>query len=88
MKIIEEEENKLIIELTGETHTLCNVLRKEIMKDEVVKAAAYDITHPVVGQPEFEIQGENPRQSLVDASEKVKNEALQFKDLIIENLED
>lgn len=82
MKVVEEEANRLVFEVTGETHTLCNILRKRLMSQDEVTAAAYDITHPLVGQPEFEVNGSNPRDSIKTASEGIKEEASQFKDAI------
>ena len=51
MKVIEEQPEKLVLEITGESHTICNILRKRLMDYEEVDAAAYDITHPLIGQP-------------------------------------
>ena len=46
MKVIEEQPEKLVLEITGESHTICNILRKRLMDYDEVDAAAYDITHP------------------------------------------
>lgn len=54
------------------------------MAQDEVSAAAYDITHPLIGQPEFEVVSSNPKESLITASETVKSEANEFKDAIIE----
>jgi DNA-directed RNA polymerase subunit L len=88
MKILEDQPDKLLIEFTGETHTLCNLLRKRIMQEDEVTAAAYDITHPIVGQPEFEIHSPNPRESLKHASENIKEECQEFKSVLIKELGD
>lgn len=82
MKVIEEQPEKLVLEITGETHTLCNILRKRLMNQEEVDAAAYDITHPLIGQPEFEVRSSNPRESMAVAAQTVKEEALEFKDAL------
>ncbi len=88
MKIITEESDKLILEVTGETDTICNILRKRLMQQDDVKSAAYDITHPLIGQPELEVNSPNPRQSIVDALETVKEETSEFKEVITEALEE
>ena len=49
MKVIEEQPEKLVLEITGESHTICNILRKRLMDYDEVDAAAYDITHPLIG---------------------------------------
>lgn len=82
MKVVEEEANRLVFEVTGESHTICNILRKRLMAQDEVTAAAYDITHPLVGQPEFEVNSPNPRESVKTASETIKNEADEFKKAI------
>lgn len=82
MKYIKEEEGHVILEITGETHTICNILRKRLMSQDEVSAAAYDITHPLIGQPEFEIVSSNPQESLVTAAETIKEEASEFKEVL------
>ena len=72
MKYIKEDEGHLVLEITGETHTICNILRKRLMQQDEVSAAAYDITHPLIGQPEFDVVSPNPKESLITASETVK----------------
>lgn len=84
MKYIKNEEERMILEITGESHTICNILRKRLMSQDEVSAAAYDITHPLIGQPEFEIVSENPKESLVTASKAVKDESNEFKEALIE----
>ena len=88
MKVIEEQPEKLVLEITGETHTLCNILRKRLMNQEEVDAAAYDITHPLIGQPEFEVRSSNPRESMVVVAQTVKEEALEFKDALVTAFEE
>ena len=88
MKVIEEQPEKLVLEITGETHTLCNILRKRLMNQEEVDAAAYDITHPLIGQPEFEVRSSNPRESMAVAAQTVKEEALEFKDALVTAFEE
>ncbi len=83
MEYIKKEEEHIVLEITGETHTICNILRKRLMNQEEVSAAAYDITHPLIGQPEFEIVSSNPQDSLVTAAESIKEEALEFKEALI-----
>lgn len=88
MKVIEEEPEKLVLEITGETHTICNILRKRLMAQDDIKSAAYDITHPLIGQPEFEINSPNPRDSVDRAAKEIKQEAIDFKKVLIENFEE
>lgn len=83
MKYIKQDPEHYVLEITGESHTICNILRKRLMTQEEVSAAAYDITHPLIGQPEFEVVSSNPKESLITASETVKEEANAFKEELI-----
>ena len=82
MKVITDKKNELEIEITGETHTLCNALRKTLMEDKDVEAAAYVIDHPIIGQPKLYIKAKNPKKSLKTAAETLKSRCDEFKELI------
>lgn len=84
IKILEDKKNKLIFEIKGEDHTISNMLRKELWTDSHVKAAAYDIEHPLVGVPTFVLQtdGEDPRKVLKAASKRVQKQLAKLKDEI------
>ncbi|NYB51727.1 MAG: DNA-directed RNA polymerase subunit L [Methanobacteriaceae archaeon] len=82
MKVITDKRNELEIEITGETHTLCNALRKTLMEDEDVESAAYVIEHPIIGEPKLYIKAKNPKKSLKKAAETLKSRCDEFKELI------
>ena len=82
MKVIKDTKNELEIEVTGETHSLCNALRKTLMTDKDVESAAYSIDHPIVGEPILYIKAKNPRKSLKKAAETIKKQCDEFKGLI------
>ncbi|MBC7088679.1 MAG: DNA-directed RNA polymerase subunit L [Tissierellales bacterium] len=82
MKIIKDTKKELEIEIDGESHTLCNALRKILMEDKDVLSAAYVIEHPIVGEPKLYINAKNPRKSLKNASETLKSRCEEFKDLV------
>ena len=82
MKIITDKKKELEIEITGETHTLCNALRKTLMEDEDVEAAAYVIEHPIIGEPKLQIKAKNPKKSLKKAAETLKARCDEFKTLV------
>jgi DNA-directed RNA polymerase subunit L len=83
MKVIKETKKEFEVEITGETHSLCNTLRKTLMQDEDVEAAAYVIEHPIIGQPKLYVKGKNPKKSLQTAAETVKARSEELKNLII-----
>ena len=82
MKVIKDTKKELEIEITGETHSLCNTLRKTLMEDEDVEAAAYVVEHPIIGEPKLYVKAKNPKKSLKLAAETVKAQCDELKDLI------
>ncbi|PIN76174.1 DNA-directed RNA polymerase subunit L [Candidatus Woesearchaeota archaeon CG10_big_fil_rev_8_21_14_0_10_37_12] len=88
IKIVEEKKNKLVFDILGDEHTISNMLRSELWTDEHVKASAYAIEHPLIGNPRFilETDGAEPRKTVQSAVkrlqkqlEKVKSEAKNLK---------
>jgi DNA-directed RNA polymerase subunit L len=82
MKVIKDTKTELEIEITGESHSLCNTLRKTLMDDEDVEAAAYVIEHPIIGEPKLYVKAKNPKKSLKTAAETVQSRCDELKDLI------
>lgn len=82
IKIIEEDKKKLIFEVKGETHTLTNLLEKELWKDEDVKAAGYNIAHPLIGNPKMIVETnakKTPREAVEDAIKRLKKQNADFQ---------
>jgi DNA-directed RNA polymerase subunit L len=79
MKVIKDTKNELEIEITGESHTLCNALRKTLMEDKDVEAAAYIMEHPIIGEPKLYIRAKNPKKSLEKAAKTIKSRCDEFK---------
>jgi DNA-directed RNA polymerase subunit L len=84
IKIIEETKNKIVFEIKGEDHTFSNILRKELWNDNHVKAAAYNIDHPLTGIPCFILQtdGEDPKKVLKAAVKRIEKELEKLKEEI------
>lgn len=82
MKIIKDTKNELEIQITGESHTLCNALRKTLMEDKDVESAAYVVEHPIIGEPKLYLKAKNPKKSLKKAAETLKSRCDEFKGLI------
>jgi DNA-directed RNA polymerase subunit L len=79
MKIIKDTKNELEIEITGESHTLCNALRKTLMEDKDVESAAYIMEHPIIGEPKLYVKAKNPKKSLKKAAETIKKRCDELK---------
>lgn len=75
INIIEDKKKRLVFELKGEGHTLCNVLREELWNDKSVTVSAYNISHPLIGIPTFiiETSSKSPKKALKDAISRLKN---------------
>ncbi len=78
IEILKDSKEKLEIQLKGENHTFCNILRKEIWKDKTVKLAAYQIEHSLTGNPVLTIEGKNPKKSLKEAIKNLKKTNKEF----------
>ena len=77
MTVIEEKKNKIIFELGDQTHTFCNILKKELLNDDHVKVASYSVQHPLVGKPRFilETDGADPKKVLQSAANRMTKTA-------------
>ena len=72
LKVIDQKKNRLVLEVSGEDHTFCNVLKKELWNDKHVKAASYNIKHPMVSHPHIIVEtdgSETPQDDLRAALE-------------------
>ena len=80
LNILEEDKKKLVFELKGETHTFCNILKKELQEHKDVIVASYRIEHPLVGVPTFILETKNaePRKVLKDVLSSIKKKAQEF----------
>lgn len=70
VKILEEQPTKILFEVDGVTHTLANAIKFELRNDTAVTAAGYQITHPLVGKPQFVVEtkkGSSPKKAVEDA---------------------
>lgn len=82
MKVIEDNKNKLVFELTKVTHGFCNVLKDQLWKNEHVKVAAYRVDHPLVGIPTFIVETdgkEAPKDVLAGAVKKLQGVSEKLK---------
>jgi DNA-directed RNA polymerase subunit L len=80
INVLEESKNKLVVEIKGEGHALCNALKAELWNNKKVKIAGYNIAHPLIGVPKLVIETEsgNPKDFLLDAAKAVKKDTDAF----------
>ena len=74
LTILEDKKTKLVFEIKGEDHTLCNALREELWNDKSVKVSAYNISHPLTAVPKFMIEttSKAPKTALKAAITRLK----------------
>ena len=83
INVLEEKKKKMVFELKGENHTLCNVIREELWNDKAVTISAYNISHPLIGVPKFmvETDGEKePRKALKEAITRLKKKNAEIRE--------
>jgi len=77
IKVLKRTERELRLEVVGESHTLLNLLQKELIKDEEVELGGYDVVHPLE-RPVRSILyvrtkgGKSPEQALLEAVERAR----------------
>lgn len=73
LKIINKTADEISIEFIGESHTILNLLRTELLLDERVILATYDTKFPVMDNPVFRLKtaGADPMVVLREAAAKI-----------------
>ncbi|MBS7607139.1 MAG: DNA-directed RNA polymerase subunit L [Candidatus Bathyarchaeia archaeon] len=74
LRVLEREANKIVIEVEGEGHTLCNLLENVLLEDEDVEFASYNISHPLVAKPIITVRtkgNKRPEEALKEAVNKI-----------------
>ncbi|MBR9677393.1 DNA-directed RNA polymerase subunit L [Candidatus Woesearchaeota archaeon] len=82
LKILEDKKNRLVVEIKGEDHTLCNALKAELWNDKKVTVASYRIAHPLVGIPTLIVETESstaPKKALQNAISRLSKQNDEFK---------
>ncbi len=82
LEVLEKEKGRLVFELQGATHTICNLLKEELWEDDDVSISAYNIDHPEVGVPKFVIETKkgtkSSKKALSDAIKSLKKKNKKF----------
>jgi DNA-directed RNA polymerase subunit L len=68
LEIKTDKKNEMAFIIHGEGHTFAQLLVAELLKNENVEIAQYNIPHPLVGQPVFYLKTKN--QSARDVLKK------------------
>jgi DNA-directed RNA polymerase subunit L len=82
LKVVNDDEKKLVVELLGETVSFAHMLKDELCKDSSVKETAAIQEHPYLSQPKIfvAVSRGTPKAALEKASDNIGKQAKEFKD--------
>jgi DNA-directed RNA polymerase subunit L len=81
LKVLEEKDNELMIEIVGEEHSFPALLAWALLKDPNVEFAVYDKEHPLLGHAKLYVK--TKRSSPWHALEKsIKTIESEFSDML------
>ncbi|MGQ4833321.1 MAG: RpoL/Rpb11 RNA polymerase subunit family protein [Candidatus Asgardarchaeia archaeon] len=83
IKIVKENNEEIVMEIQGLTHTLANIISKRLNMYHEVKFAGYTISHPLVPKPVFRVVTDGklkPREAFIKALKEVIDIYKEFKD--------
>jgi len=78
LRVLEKEKDKIVLEVSGETHTFLNLLREKAW-EVGSKQASYMIEHPYLSEPKFIVKADNPIKTLSNASQRIIDQAKEFE---------
>ena len=85
LRVIENEETELSIEIAGEDHTFMNVLKGALLETEGVSAATYDVNPEQSGgqtEPILSVKTDEttePLNAIEDAAGRIRDKTTAFK---------
>ena len=81
IKVLTESPDFLEIEILGEGHTFCNLLRDALNQESTVEHASYAIKHPLVSNPVLALRtkGAQPRKVLLSTLQSLKKQHQSLK---------
>ena len=80
--VLEDKKNRIVFEVDGATNTVAGLVKKELWNDKHVKAAGYNIAHPLINIPRFVVDtdGAEPRKTVVAAIKRVEKQLDKLRD--------
>lgn len=82
LKVVKEDEGKLILELKEGTIGFANLLRDELWKDPTIKEAAVIREHPYLAEPKIlvAVSRGSPQSALEKAVENILDQTKEFRE--------
>ncbi len=91
LRVLKKTDRELRLEVVGESHTLLNLLQKELVKDPEVEIGGYDVIHPLE-RPIRSIlyvrtRGrKKPEEALLEAVDRTRKTNREFRELFAKAL--
>ena len=83
VKILQEDKDVIELELEGETHTLTNLIRKELWNNKNTVFASYNLKHPLVSHPILKVQTKSkPKKVILETIDDIKNQIKELREKI------
>ncbi len=81
IKFLEEEKTKIKFVVTGESHEVLNLIRKELFEDSSIDFAGYKIEHPLTKKAIFTVstKRKSPKKAVKDAIERIQDKLSAFE---------
>jgi len=81
IKVLENEKNRLRIELVGDTHTLANLITKELWNETDVTVSGYNLMHPQTRNIVMLIETtkKDPKKVLLETLTTLKKKSSEFQ---------
>lgn len=80
LKVHENTKNRLKLEFIGKTHTLCNLLSKELWSDKDIVIAGYTLEHPSISNAVLTVETSkgDAKKALLDAINRLAKTDKEF----------
>lgn len=89
IKILSKSKNELKIEIEGVGHSLCNLLQKNLLEDNNVNLAGYDVPHPLADKAILNVRtsgNSKPETVLIRAVNKALKINEDFRTSLLKSL--
>jgi len=78
LNVLEKKDDRLKIEVVGESHTLLNILTEKCWEAGALQAH-YLLEHPYLVSPKIVVRSENPKKTMLAAAKMVADAAKEFE---------
>ncbi|MHA1216276.1 MAG: DNA-directed RNA polymerase subunit L [Candidatus Thorarchaeota archaeon] len=89
-RVLESSRYELKIEIVGEGHSFCNLLRKTLLEEPAVEFAGYSIDHPLLANPVFTLRTKRRQANVVlrEALERMLARTEEFRKKFVQAVSD